>query len=251
MAGVFPALAAPRPDCAGPVEVAGARVVRVERNGVLVLADGRAVVLEGIRLNRAQSGGNAYAAAPETLAALRALIARGPGTFTALRPKEDRYDRIRAQGFVDGIWMQAALLEQGLARAAPSPDRGECAALLADIEARGRARHPGAPGVVSAVRRPQDMAGTIGTFQVVEGWITNVGRSGARVFLDFGEDRQRGFSATIAPEDRARFRGLDLDGLVARHVRIRGMVEDGRGRPQIALSTPDQIEFLDGARRPH
>ena len=38
------------PDCAGGVEIAHAHVVRVEKNGALVLADGRAVMLEGIRL---------------------------------------------------------------------------------------------------------------------------------------------------------------------------------------------------------
>ena len=38
------------PDCAGKVEIAHARVLRVEQDGALILADGRSLQLEGIRL---------------------------------------------------------------------------------------------------------------------------------------------------------------------------------------------------------
>jgi endonuclease YncB( thermonuclease family) len=243
---VCPAAAAARPACAGPVEIAGAKVVRVERNGVLVLSDGRAVELEGIRMPLSPPGGKAGA---EALSALRDLTAEGAVTFTAVPPKEDRYDRVRAQAFAGDVWLQAALLERGLARVAISPDRGECAVELQAAEARGRGGRAGIwAGAATGpyrVRGPQEMRGTAGTFQVVEGWVTNVGRASGRIFIDFGDDWQRGFSATIAPEDRRRFRDIDLTRLVARHVRIRGMVQDYRGRPEIALSNPAQIEILN------
>ena len=64
-------------------------------------------------------------------------------------------------------------------------------------------------------------------------------------FIDFGDDWPQGFSATIAPADRRRFRGLDLNHLVAHRVRVRGIVQDYRGRPEIALSNPAQIEVLN------
>ena len=44
-----PAFAAPLPACAGGVEISRAHVVRVEQNGVLVLSDGRALLLEAFR----------------------------------------------------------------------------------------------------------------------------------------------------------------------------------------------------------
>jgi dihydrofolate synthase/folylpolyglutamate synthase len=50
MCSASDAYAAIIPDCAGAVEINRSRVVRVEKNGVLVLSDGRAVTLEGIRL---------------------------------------------------------------------------------------------------------------------------------------------------------------------------------------------------------
>ena len=238
-AALGPALAhaAIIPDCAGPVEIAKARVVRVEKNGALILSDGRALLLEGIRLDDGLHG--------QALTVLSQLAQAGPVTFTATPPKEDRYDRIRAQAFGQG-WLQTALLEQGLARVQISPDRNECSPELYAAESRARDRRVGLwASAGSAPRPPQEMKGTTGTFQVVEGWVTNVGSGGGRVFIDFSSDWQRGFSAVIAPEDRRAFRGYDLDGLHARHVRIRGIVQDFRGRPEIALSNPAQIEVLN------
>jgi hypothetical protein len=84
-----------------------------------------------------------------------------------------------------------------------------------------------------------------GSFQVVEGWVTNVATKDGRISVDFGNDWQRGFSAVIAPQDRRAFRGYDLQSLIARQVRIRGTVQTSRGRPEIALSNPSQIELLN------
>ncbi|HMH65210.1 MAG TPA: thermonuclease family protein [Rhizomicrobium sp.] len=231
------------PDCAGSVEIARAKVVRVEQNGALILSDGRAVLLEGIRLPQADSG--PHYLADQALAALRDMAQDRPVTFTATPPKEDRYDRIRAQGF-GGQWFQTALLEQGLARVAIAPDRNECAPDLYEAEAKARAKRAGVWALGDyQPRAPQAMKGTSGTFQVVDGWVTNVASGGGRVFIDFGSNGQRSFSAIIAPEDKRAFRDFDFDGLHARHIRIRGTVQDYRGRPQIALSNPSQIEILN------
>jgi endonuclease YncB( thermonuclease family) len=228
------------PDCAGSVEIRDARVVRVEKNGALILSDGRAVMLEGIRLPLDDA-----ALADRALATLQQMALTGPVTFTATPPKEDRYDRVRAQG-LGKSWLQAALLEQGLARVAIAPDRNECSPELYAAEGRGRAQHAGLwANAAFAPRAPEQVKGTAGSFQVIEGWVTNVGAGGGRTFIDFGSDGQRIFSAVIAPEDRRAFHGFDLDGLHAKHIRIRGIVQDYRGRPEIALSNPAQIEILN------
>ena len=258
------AYAASIPDCAGQVEIARARVMRVEQNGVLVLRDGRAVTLEGIRLPEQDSQ------RAQALTALRALTADGAVTFTATPPKQDRYDRVRAQGFSEGAWLQVALLEKGLARVAIAPDRNECAPDLYEAEARARERQAGlwalsanaprraeampaptrprtetvpqAPRRTEAVRDPQTPAGS---FQLVEGWVTHVAQANGRTFIDFGSNGRQSFSAIIQPDDRRAFRGFDLEGLEAHKIRIRGIVQDYRGRPEIALSNPAQIELLN------
>lgn len=227
------------PDCAGRVEIRNAHVVRVEKNGALVLADGRAALLEGIRLPDG-------ALRDPALDALRDLALAGPVTLTSTPPKEDRYDRVRAQGFAGSSWLQAALLELGLAQVQIAPDRNECSPELYEAEERARAKRLGIWSSTAYVAKsPQAMKNDSGGFRLVEGYVTSVGSGGGRVFIDFGSDGQRLFSAVIAPEDRRAFRGYDLEGLTAHRIRVRGIVQEYRGRPEIALSNPAQIEVLN------
>jgi endonuclease YncB( thermonuclease family) len=229
------------PDCAGRVEIAHALVSRVERDGALILTDGRPVQLEGIRLpldgpselaNRARTG-------------LAALAQSSTVSFTTTPPVRDRYNRLRAQGFA-GQWLQVTLLEQGLARVAISPDRTECAPDLYEAEARGRAKRQGLWALAAyRVRKPSDVRGVTGSFQLVEGQVSHIGRADGRTFLDFGGQDRWSFSALIAAGDRRAFRDFDLDGLAGHRVRVRGIVLDYRGRPEIALANPSQIELLD------
>jgi hypothetical protein len=226
------------PDCAGKVEIAHARVTRVEQNGALILSDGRAVLLEGIRL--ALDGD----ARERVLSVLRDMVKAEPVTFTATPPKEDRYDRVRAQAFGHS-WLQIALLEQGLARVAISPDRNECAPDLYEAEARGREGHLGIWALIGyQAKAPEAVKGSAGTFQLVDGWVTNVGQADGRVFIDFGSNGRQLFSAVIQRQDRRAFRDFDFDELPAHHIRIRGIVQDYHGRPEILLSNPAQIEVL-------
>jgi endonuclease YncB( thermonuclease family) len=222
------------PDCAGSPEISQTRVVRVERNGDLILRDGRAVMLEGIRLPEI---GPRHA---EALSLLRVLTLKGPVTFAASPPKQDRYDRIRAQGF-GSVWLQTTLLERGLARVAISSDRDECFPELYEVEAQARARRAGiwADGAYRP-RTLQTVKGE-GSFQLVEGRVANVGQREGRTVISF----DGGVSAIIMAEDRRAFRDFDLDDLQTRHIRIRGIVQTASGGPQIALSNPAQIELLD------
>ena len=226
------------PDCAGAVAIAHARIARVEDDGTLRLPDGRALWLEGLRLPR----GGAHA---QAVTALRALIA-GPVNFTALSPEKDRYGRLRVQG-IGREWLQTAMLEQGLVQVQIAPDRAECAPDLYEAEARARGAGRGLwASAEFRVRAPSALAGSAGSFQLVEGQVGHIGRSDGRTFIDFdGGEGRRVFSAVIGQSDRHVFRDFDFDELPGRHIRIRGMVQAYRGRLEIALSNPFQIEVLD------
>ena len=72
---------------------------------------------------------------------------------------------MRAQGFTGKTWLQAALLEQGLARVAIAPDRNECAPDLYAAEGRGRAAAAGLwADAAYAPRNPQQVKGSTGSF---------------------------------------------------------------------------------------
>lgn len=231
------------PDCAGVVTISYARIARVEKDGTLVLADGRAVVLEGVRMPLAEG----KAVSGQALATLRAMASGGLVNFTTSAPAKDRYGRIRVQGF-GRAWFQTTLLEQGLAQVAISPDRTECAPDLYEAEAVARSRHAGLWALPDhRVRSVDGLAGTKGSFQLVEGQVDNIGRADGRTFIDFGADAKnhRLFTVVIGAEDRRAFRDFDFGELRGRNIRVRGIVQDYRGRPEIVLGNPYQVEVLD------
>jgi endonuclease YncB( thermonuclease family) len=241
----FPAVAMPLPDCAGSIEIAHAKVVRVEKDGALVLSDGRAVLLEGIRLPGADRPEDPIAAKAHE--ALRGLVMSAPLTLTSTVPKQDRYGRMRVQAFADG-WLQVELLKRGLARVSPMPDRQECVPDFYDAEIEARKSGQGLWALPQfAVRKAENFSAPEGSFQIVEGHVFNVGGpTSGRAFLDFNADFRKGLSAIIAPEDRKAFRNTDLmlEDLAGHDVRIRGTVINFNGRPEIALFNPRQIELL-------
>jgi endonuclease YncB( thermonuclease family) len=234
----------PLPDCAGTVEVAHAHIVRVEKNGALILSDGRAVLLEGIRLPGADRPSDPIAST--ALDVLRELAMKEPLTLTSTPPKEDRYDRVRVQAFGNN-WLQVELLRRGLARAYIAPDREECSPDFYEAEVEARKAKRGLWALPEyAVRQAGSFLAPPGSFQVVEGRIVNVATHDGRVFLDFNTDFRKGLSAIIAPDDHKAFRGSDpaLEDLAGHEVRLRGIVEEFNGRPEIALFNPKQVEFL-------
>ena len=239
------AQAAAFPACAGGVEISRARVARVEQNGVLVLTDGRALTLEGIRLPMGAADHAQARLGDEARATLLTMAREGTITGTAIRPKQDRYDRVRVQGFTDGAWLQRALLEQGLARVALAPDRGECASELYGFEAAARQAGRGlwaAPAYRIRTDR-DDWHGDIGTFQVIEGKVGRVTAQDGATVLDLGSDGRTGLLVRIDARDR---RGLDDPGrLQGRRLRVRGIIQDSNGRPLIALASAADIELLD------
>lgn len=244
------AAAATPADCAGPVEISKADIVRVERsNDVLVLRDGRAVHLEGIRLPHAGQDRAPGMVADQAYDALNAMARGHDLTVTALAPKEDRYDRVRGQVYSDDNpepWLQLALVKSGLARVDIAPDRSECFAELYAAEDQARAAHLGLWALPAYQVRPATVPGSdTGTFQLVQGLVLSADVRDGRAYLDFGADWKTDFTVTISPEDMDNFRnaGVDPRGYAGKTIRVRGIVQQFNG-PEIEIANPQQIEVL-------
>jgi hypothetical protein len=243
-------LLAAEPSCFPPVEISRAKIVRVERNGVLVLADGRAAKLEGILLP-AGAGDHAPAFfAEQSIAKLGELATAQVMSLAADAPKEDRYGRLRAQAFLASgsgeRWLQRALLEQGLARVSIAPDRDECAAELYAAESRARERKLGVWSLDAyRVRSPGQFSNEGGTFQIVEGVVQDVSSNGGRIFLEFGHDRRNDFAVLITADDMRIFRSIGVDPFSYRNqtVRVRGWIDQSR-HPQMEIATPSDVEVI-------
>lgn len=245
-----PAHAAGLASCAGPVEAKNVHVIRVEKNGDLVLADGRAVRLEGLLLPAGNRDRAPAYLAEQALAGLNDLVRDRDVTLSVFVPKEDRYGRLRAQVSLsqakDDAWLQVAMLRRGFARVSIAPDRRECASELYAAETYARKKHFGiwASGFYD-VRTPEQLDGTVGTFQIVEGKVLSTGMKDGRAFLDFSADWRHGFKVTIAPDDVRRFRdtGVDPRTYEGLTIRARGFV-DQLGGPEIEVSSPEGIEVV-------
>src|SRR6185437_9788407 len=99
--------AMPLPDCAGKVVAAQARIIRVEKDGTLILGDGRTALLAGLRLAGMDAPASDIATAALRLLRQRAM--KSPRTLTAMAPEKDRYGRLRVQAF-GTVWLQTELL---------------------------------------------------------------------------------------------------------------------------------------------
>jgi endonuclease YncB( thermonuclease family) len=247
----LPAWAAALPTtCAPTIEASDMQVVRAEKNGVLVLIDGRAVHLEGILLPQGTKDHAPAFLAEQAISTLSDL-SRGRTVSLAVNiPKEDRYGRLRAQVEFpqdnDEPWLQIAMLRRGLARVDIAPDRRECAAALYAAEAEARKNKNGIwTQAAYTIRNPDQLAGTAGTFQVVEGKVLTANVKNGRAYLDFGTDWGRDFTATISSDDMPVFRdaGIDPRNYAGKMVRVRGFVDQMNG-PEIELSSPDMVEVL-------
>ena len=245
--------AAPLPACAPAIEVPAAKVIRVERNGVLILSDGRAVDAEGILLPAGGRDRAPSSLARDAIAVLGELTRNGDATLAAGPPKEDRYGRLRAQVFFrladPEPWLQAAMLRRGLARVNIAPDRRECASALYAVEREARAARAGIWALSAyAVRTPETLGHDTGTFQIVEGDVKSAEVRGGRAYLNFGSDWRSDFTVTISSDDMAIFRraGVDPRSYAALRVRVRGWIESLDG-PEIEIATPDAIEVLGPA----
>jgi len=243
--GCTGALAAP--PCAGEAEIAGAHIMRVERNAALVLTDGRALHLEGIRLPDAVQDRAPQAVTDRAFAELNALAKDKVLDAYAVWPKEDRYGRVRAQVFAaDGTWLQRDLLQKGLARVEIAPDRGECYGELYAAEAE--ARHAGLglwADPAYAFRTADNVGADVGSFQIVVGRVLAAAAHDGRVFLNFGPDWRTDFTVTIPPDDVKTFKRMGVDPLdyQGKLIRVRGIVQSLNG-PEIEVGNPKQIELL-------
>lgn len=239
------------------------RVVAVTDGDTLLLDDGRAVRLAGIEAAKPPMG--AYPAAageperhwPLAEAATAALADLALGHTVTIRGEAatDRYGRLSVHLLRDdGLWLQGALLERGMARVHTLPDSRAFAAAMLALEERARLAGRGIwrsriyavrPADPDTLRRDRD------SFQIVEGRVRRVTKSTKEVYLDFGDDWRSDVTVHIPHAALAGFAAAGIDPLSyeGRRVRVRGWV-GLRAGPLIEATHPEQIERLDESPRP-
>jgi endonuclease YncB( thermonuclease family) len=92
---------------------------------------------------------------------------------------------------------------------------------------------------------PWDLAGNyIGKYMSVEGKIARTHNSGKACFLNFHNNWTRYFSLVIFDNVFHRFPEKPEEFYLDKFIRVRGKIKMFRGRPEIALNSPKQIEII-------
>jgi len=220
------------------------QVRAVSDRGVLTLADGRQLCLGNIWLGGESRSKRQRAALKEVLGALTdgqtLRIDQGdPSTF-------DRYGCLMANIETDdGITLQQALLERGLAMVQPS-----LASTLPHhvddwLAVEAKARQAGLGLWQDQRFKPKKamaMAQHIGKISLVEGHVVRVSNNDRYMYLNFGQDWRTDFTV------RVRNKLLKQDGIGpadfdGKRLRVRGFVQEARG-PLIDISHLKQIEVM-------
>ncbi|MEM1306318.1 MAG: thermonuclease family protein [Pseudomonadota bacterium] len=183
-------------------------------------------------------------------------LTRGRNVTVAFtRRRADRYGRRLAHVWLrkaggSKAWLQQRLLELGLARFAPDRERTACARRLAKAETRGRAAARGLWGLsayrVRRADRPWQLRRYRNTYQVVAGRIMSANLSRGRLYLNFGREWRRDFTAVISKKQLAYFDRSPIDPrtLAGKTVEVRGWIES-RGGPLISVEHTHQLALID------
>ncbi len=227
-----------------------ARVVAVVDGDTIVLNDRRQVRLVGIQAPKLPLGRTGFEPWPLSDEAKTHMSRLCQGKAVHLRlpaRPQDRHGRVLAHVVADdGAWLQGEMLKAGLARVYTFSDNRDLADELLALERQARAERRGIWALpYYAPRTPENVAGDIGTFQIVEGWVQDAARVKKRIYLNFGADWRKDFTIAVeARHDQAFLdAGIDLLRLRDQRVRVRGWVKSKNG-PMIEVDHPERLEIL-------
>jgi len=83
-----------------------------------------------------------------------------------------------------------------------------------------------------------------GQTRTVEGRIVASNNTGKVCFLNFHKDWRRYFTAVIFASDFNKFPAHPEEYYLNRTVRVKGLIKEYRGKPEIILKSPSQIEIV-------
>lgn len=214
----------------------------------------RLVGMQAPKLSLGRDGFKDWPLADEAKRALEDLTLHKTVTLFPGETPIDRNARLLAQVHVaddkvgSDVWVQGEMLQMGLARVYTWKDNRFCAEALYAHERPAREGKIGIWALPYYAIRDADAISPrdIDTFQLIEGRVYDVAQKNGRIYLNFGADWRKDFTASVAPDDRAAFSASKFDfwRLKGKRVRIRGWLESYNG-PMMAFTHPEQLEFLE------
>jgi micrococcal nuclease len=167
---------------------------------------------------------------------------------------EDRFGNTNAHVMLeDGTWVQAALVDRGLAWVSSVETNRELIRELYAHEDAARKRKAGLWSKADyAVRDANALvsdSSVYNSFQVYRGTVLDVANYDGITFFNFGPDRKTDFTVFLPdaflPHFKAEEKGAFKPWIwKGKEIRVRGWVEKNSG-PMIGITHPEQVEILD------
>jgi micrococcal nuclease len=237
-------------------------VTDITSGETLILEDGRAIRLIGILGPKPAADGPASEARARMDTALSALVLGKKVSLQLDERKRDRYGRLLAQvmilGEAEPVWLQGALIGEGLARVMSFRDNRLCTRELLTLEDEARRARKGHWETGFFMVRGAEAEDLLyrmeQSYEIVEGMVSTVAEIKGKTYINFGQNWRRDFTAFISAQDAGLVAGekrqdgsaSPLASLNGRRVRVRGWLKNFNG-PSITVTHPEQIEVLDNA----
>lgn len=205
--------------------------------------DGREIRLAGV----IGPGEDGSPISPEMVAATRSALAtvlQGHELRLAVIDIPDRYQRISAEVFADGGWVQRMMLRGGMVRADPGRSAGLCDSALYSAERdaiQSRSGHWGDERF--RVKTPDEVTKSAGRFEIVEGEVWRSRDFRGRQVLEFRNASSFQVEVKSQAIRTLRLTHVDLRRLRGKTVRVRGWIglDD---RPVMEISKPAALEVV-------
>lgn len=219
------------------------RVQAVTDRGVLILADGRQLCLDGLWLGGFSPSKAQMATLKRTLGE---LIDGQPVRIDEEASSYDRYGCLVARTeTADGVLLQRALLERGLALVKPLPSSRSAGDIDAWLALEEEARQAKVGLWHDRAMQPQKasaMIEHIGKTSLVEGQVVRISSNDRYVYLNFGKDWRTDFTVRLR-QKLLKQSGIEPSSFDGKKLRVRGFVQEARG-PLIDISHLKQIEVI-------
>lgn len=169
--------------------------------------------------------------------------------------KLDRHGRRIAHAFVLSprkrapTWVQAAMIERGMARAFPNTTTARCINELLKVERLARLNKTGLwKNRFYQITRSDDLKHlnrSLGRFHLIEGRVHSVSVRRSRSYINFSKNWRRDFTVTINRRVHKLFTksGVNIKELKGKYIRVRGWLGRHNG-PTIEAYHVAQIEIL-------
>lgn len=223
------------------------KVIKITDGDTIILKDQSRVRLVGIQAPKLPLGRKNFKGWPlgfESKKMLSDLVLDKYVTLYYGGQRKDRYGRALAHLFLDdGLWIQGAMLENGMARVYSFPDNR---AIVPDMMRHENIARQNNSGIWALdFYKPKKQENSINhhnSFQVITGTVKKVAKVRGTYYLNYGENWKEDFTVVIKPRAARKFIKSDIDpeSYAGKKIEVRGWLKSYNG-PMIEVTHPEQI----------